>query len=63
MAAKLVKFYELVMAEGGVNAKMRLAMLTVVPSNIAAKVPDSPETVEKFKHAYKQITGKEAPAM
>jgi hypothetical protein len=61
MAAKLVKYYEMVLAEGGVNAKMRMAMLTVVPSNIAGTLPDTPETVEKFKRAYKEITGKEAP--
>ncbi|MFZ3210328.1 MAG: hypothetical protein WA188_02335 [Terriglobales bacterium] len=63
MAAKLLKYYELVMAEGGVNAKMRMAMLTVVPSNIAGKLPDAPETVDKFKRAFKEITGKEAPAV
>jgi len=63
MAARLVKFYEIVTAEGGVNARMRMAMLTVIPSNIAGKVPDTPETIEKFKQAYKQITGKEAPAI
>jgi len=63
MAAKLARYYELIMAEGGVNAKMRMAMLTVVPSNIAGKVPDAPETVEKFRRAYKEITGKEAPSV
>jgi len=63
MAAKLVKYYELISAAGGTTAKARLAMLTVVPSNVAANLPDSPEYIAKFRRAYQEITGKEAPAV
>ena len=61
MAAKLVKFYEVIGAAGGTQAKMRMAMATCVGSTIAASVPDSPDMIAKFRKAYKEITGKEAP--
>ena len=61
MAAKLVKYYELIHAAGGVKAKMRMAMLTAVPSVIAAETPDSPANLAAFQKAYKEITGKEPP--
>ena len=40
---------------------MRLAMMTSIPSTKAATEPDTPENVEKFKKAIKEITGKDAP--
>ncbi|MGQ9455688.1 MAG: hypothetical protein ACUVRS_03995 [Armatimonadota bacterium] len=42
MAERLMKFYELIKAEGGLAAQMRLAMMTSIPSQKAAEVPDSP---------------------
>ena len=61
MGQKLLKFYELVQEEAGFVAKTRLAMKTNVPSVKAATEPDTPEMVAKFKAAFKEITGKDAP--
>ncbi len=61
MANKLIRFYEFAMSEGGPTARMRLAMMTSIPSKKAATVADSPEVIEKFQKAIKQITGKNPP--
>jgi hypothetical protein len=61
MAQKLLALYEFAGANGGLQAKMRLAMMTNVPSNKAGDTPDSPDVLAKFKDAVKQITGKDAP--
>jgi len=63
MAAKLLKFYDLVKAEGGIAAQMRLAVATSIPSAKAQDAPDSPENINKFRQAYKEITGKDAPVV
>jgi hypothetical protein len=63
MAAKLMKYYELISAEAGTNGKMRMAMLTGVASVIASDTPDSPEYLAKFQKAYSEITGKQPPAI
>ena len=61
MGQKLQKFYEIVKAEGGEEAAMRLAMKTCIHPAIAGLKPDSPENIQKFKDAFKEITGKDAP--
>ena len=61
MAAKLAKFYDLAKEAGGLPVQMRLAMATGIPSTKAGQEPDSPENVAKFKAAFKDITGKDAP--
>lgn len=61
MGQKLVNFYELTQKEGGLPAKMRMAVMTNIPSPKAATEPDSPENIAKFKSAYKAMTGKDAP--
>lgn len=61
MGAKLVKFFELIKAEGGMMAQMRLAMKTQVSSETASSTPDSPDKIAVFKAAFKDITGKDAP--
>lgn len=40
---------------------MRLAMKTGMAAPHAEKAPDSPENIAKFKAAFKDITGKDAP--
>jgi hypothetical protein len=60
MAQKLLRFYELIKADGGVQGQMRLAMKTAISGTKAATEPDSPENFAKFKTAYKEITGKDA---
>ncbi len=61
MGDKLTSFYEFVKSEGGMQLSMRLAMKTGVASTKANEVEDSPELIEKFKAAIKEITGKDAP--
>ena len=61
MGQKLLKFYDAIKSEGGFQAQMRLAMKTGLAAPTAATAPDSPENVQKFLKAYKEITGKEAP--
>lgn len=61
MAQKLNQFYELIKAHGGIQSQMRLAMKTGLASAKAATEPDSPENLAKFKAAFKEITGKDAP--
>jgi len=58
---KLLKFYEILRTEGGMPVQMRLAIRTNMPSPAAEKAPDSPENILKFKEAFKEITGKDAP--
>ena len=61
MGQKLTKFYDLMKAEQGLQGQMRLAMKTACSSQKAATEPDSPENIAKFKAAFKEITGKDAP--
>lgn len=62
MAARLLQFYDLAKETGGLTIQMRLAMTTGIPSTKAGGEPDSPENIAKFKAAFKEITGKDAPA-
>jgi len=59
MGAKLLKYYDAIKNEAGFQAQMRLAMKTGAASPKAAVLPDSPENLQKFKAAYKEITGKD----
>ena len=59
MAQRLSRYYEEVKAAGGIQAQMRLAMTTGISSIKAATEPDAPETLAKFKAAFKEITGKD----
>jgi hypothetical protein len=59
MGEKLLKLREFAVKNTNAMAKMRLAMMTQIPSDKVASEPDSPENVAKFKEAVKQITGKE----
>jgi hypothetical protein len=59
MGAILTKYYEAVAKEGGTVAKMRLAMLTNIPSARAESEPDSPDNIAKFQKAAKEVLGKD----
>jgi hypothetical protein len=61
MGQKLMKCYEFVGQQGGLQAQMRLAMKTGCPSAKAVNAPETPDLVAKFKAAVKEITGKDAP--
>ena len=60
MGQKLLKYYDAIKVEGGFQAQMRLAMRTGASSTKAAELPDSPDILQKFKDAFKEITGKDA---
>lgn len=62
MAEKLIRYYQYVNQEKGLEGKMQLAMETKIPSVRAAMEPDSPENLRVFKEAIRKITGKEAPS-
>ena len=55
MAEKLVKYYDEANAMGGLKAKMRLAVLTNIPSMKAQSEPDSPENIQKFQKAMQEL--------
>lgn len=55
MAEILSSFYDKAIALGGERAKLKLALLTNIPSYCAAKQPDSPENIQLFERAYKQV--------
>lgn len=61
MGAKLTNIYTVIKQDGGMRAQMRLAMMMGLPSQMAANVPDTPELLEKFRRAYRDITAKECP--
>lgn len=55
MGEKLMQFYEKSNALGGIKAKMRLAVLTLMPGSKAQVEPDSPETIALFEKAMAEI--------
>jgi len=63
MAERLLKYYKYIFDEGGLEAKMKLAIVTKIPSTKAATEPDSEQNIEMFKDAIMNITGKPAPTL
>jgi hypothetical protein len=63
MAEKLLKYYELVGAKGGLQAQMRLAMKTNMAMSRAKEAPDSAENLEKFYEAVREIVGSDLPRL
>ena len=61
MGTILMKYYKYVGDEQGMDGQVRLAKLTKIPSTRAAMETDSRETVEAFKRAISELTGKPAP--
>lgn len=55
MGAKLAAMYKKAEEMGSLKAKMRLAMLTGVPSTKADSEPETPELISKFESALKEI--------
>ncbi|HKI50286.1 MAG TPA: hypothetical protein VKA69_13235 [Desulfobacteria bacterium] len=58
MGTRLVKAFGIAKEAGGMKATMRLAMKGGMSSDKAASAPDSPENIQKFEAALKDITGK-----
>ena len=61
MGAKLEKLFEFAMDNGGLATRMRVSMMSAIPSATAGDLPDSPENIAKLKDAIKEVTGKDAP--
>ena len=61
MAEKLMKYYDFIKKEKGLNGGIQLATATKIPSIMAASAPDSPENIQVFKEAIQKITGSPAP--
>jgi len=57
MGQKLKEYYSYVKRKGGLQAQLRLAMLTRIPSTKAETVPDSFENISIFDKAFQEITG------
>ena len=55
MAEKLLEYYEKAKEGGGIRAQLKLAMITKISSDKAAKEPDSPENIKTFEEALAQI--------
>ncbi len=55
MGKKLIAFYDEVSRFGGIKAKMRLAVITNIPSPTAISIPDSSENIAKFEKAFQEI--------
>ncbi len=63
MAAKLMQYYQYISDQAGAMGRTQLAMKTKVPSTKAAMEPDTPEAIQRFMVAVREITGKPAPAL
>ncbi len=61
MAEKLLLYYKYITTQQGIVGRVELAKRTKIPSSKAAIVPDTPEKIELFRQAIKEITGKSAP--
>jgi hypothetical protein len=55
MAAKLASYYDQAGNLGGLPAKMKLALLTRMPSSKAAEAPDSQDNIALFETALRQV--------
>ncbi len=55
MATKLTSLYAQASSEFGMTGRMKLAMLTKIPSERAASEPDSPENIRLFEGALAQL--------
>ena len=55
MGQQLKNYYQKAEALGGAKARMRLAMITGIPSSKAEIEPDSPLTSDRFETALAEI--------
>jgi hypothetical protein len=51
MGAKLAAYFEKAKRQGGLEAQVKLAMLTKLSQKAAAEAPDSPENIKRFEEA------------
>lgn len=55
MGEQLLVYFQKANDKGGIQAKVKLAMLTKMSSEQAKNAPDSPENIKLFTNALSQI--------
>jgi hypothetical protein len=55
MGARLTSYYDQAKAAGGLEARLKLAMVTRMSSAQAKEAPDSPENITRFEQALRQL--------
>ncbi len=55
MGAKLASYYDMAKAKGGMQAQIKLAMLTKMGPQDVASAEDSPANIKKFEDALSQL--------
>ena len=55
MGAKLEAYFDKAGQLGGLEAKVKLAMLTKLSGKMAKEAPDSPENIKKFEEAMAEL--------
>ena len=55
MGTKLVAYFEKAKQQGGLQAKVKLAMLTKLSQKTAEEAPDSPENIDMFEKAMDKL--------
>ncbi len=55
MARKIMELYDLATKELGTAGRVKLAMLTKIPSTKALETPDTPANIELFQKAIAQL--------
>ena len=55
MGEKLIEYYKKAKEIGGEKAQLRLGLITCIPQIFAKVLEDSPENIETFENAIKEI--------
>jgi len=55
MGEQLLVYYEKANAKGGIQAKVKMAMMTKMSSEQAKSAPDTPENIKLFTDALAQL--------
>jgi hypothetical protein len=61
LGQKLADIYAIIQNEGGMRARMRLAMMTGLPSQKAMETPDTVDLLDSFTSSYREIMLKDCP--
>ena len=55
MGDQLAAYFDKAQAKGGIQAKVKLAMITKMSSEQAKTAPDTPENIKLFTEAFAQL--------
>jgi hypothetical protein len=56
MGQQLISYFQKIEMIGGLKGKMRLAMISGIPSSQATTLPDEPDKVVKMKEAFDTVS-------